>query len=176
MSGKKFADALKKFDRDQFYTPTEALALVKTMASAKFDESIDIAMFSCTSHALREALLAARARGLNIRIVFDRFQYRNLGDMAWFVQNGFDVRLGEGKVGPSGHPGSMHNKFVLFDGKLLEAGSYNWTTNAKFNNFENAQFFDDPSRVAAYKAYYERIFALSRQATSDDLRVVPAAG
>ena len=34
MSGKKFTDALKKFDRDQFYTPTEALGLVKTMASA----------------------------------------------------------------------------------------------------------------------------------------------
>jgi large subunit ribosomal protein L1 len=44
MSGKKFADALKKFDRDQFYTPTEALGLVKTMASAKFDESIDAAL------------------------------------------------------------------------------------------------------------------------------------
>jgi large subunit ribosomal protein L1 len=44
MSGKKFADALKKFDRDQFYTPTEALGLVKNMASAKFDESIDVAM------------------------------------------------------------------------------------------------------------------------------------
>ena len=44
MSGKKFADALKKFDRDQFYTPTEALGLVKNMASAKFDESIDIAL------------------------------------------------------------------------------------------------------------------------------------
>ncbi len=44
MSGKKFADALKKFDRDQFYTPSEALGLVKTMASAKFDESIDIAL------------------------------------------------------------------------------------------------------------------------------------
>ncbi len=44
MSGKKFADALKKFDRDQFYTPTEALGIVKTMASAKFDESIDVAL------------------------------------------------------------------------------------------------------------------------------------
>jgi large subunit ribosomal protein L1 len=44
MSGKKFTDALKKFDRDQFYTPTEALGLVKTMASAKFDESIDMAL------------------------------------------------------------------------------------------------------------------------------------
>ncbi len=44
MSGKKFADALKKFDRDQFYTPTEAVGLVKTMASAKFDESVDAAI------------------------------------------------------------------------------------------------------------------------------------
>ena len=44
MSGKKFTDALKKFDRDQFYTPNEALGLVKNMASAKFDESIDIAL------------------------------------------------------------------------------------------------------------------------------------
>ena len=44
MSGKKFADAAKKFDRDEFYPPTEALGLVKTMASAKFDENVDIAV------------------------------------------------------------------------------------------------------------------------------------
>ncbi len=44
MSGKKFADATKKFDRDQFYTPTEALGLVKAMASAKFDETVEIAV------------------------------------------------------------------------------------------------------------------------------------
>jgi large subunit ribosomal protein L1 len=44
MSGKQFANALKQFDRDEFYTPTEALGLVKSMASAKFDESIDVAV------------------------------------------------------------------------------------------------------------------------------------
>jgi large subunit ribosomal protein L1 len=43
MSGKKYADAAKKFDRDRFYTPAEALDLVKSMASAKFDENVDIA-------------------------------------------------------------------------------------------------------------------------------------
>ena len=43
MSGKKFADATKQFDRDRFYAPTEALELVKKMASAKFDENVDIA-------------------------------------------------------------------------------------------------------------------------------------
>jgi large subunit ribosomal protein L1 len=44
MSGKKFADAVKKYDRDQLFTPTEALAMVKSMASAKFDETVDVAV------------------------------------------------------------------------------------------------------------------------------------
>ncbi|MBU6228030.1 MAG: 50S ribosomal protein L1, partial [Acidobacteria bacterium] len=44
MSGKKFADATKKFDRDQLFTPTEALTLVKSLASAKFDETVDVAV------------------------------------------------------------------------------------------------------------------------------------
>jgi large subunit ribosomal protein L1 len=44
MSGKKFTDAIKKFDRDQFYGPVEALNLVKSMASASFDETIDMAI------------------------------------------------------------------------------------------------------------------------------------
>ena len=44
MSGKKYSDALKKFDRDQFYDPAEAVTLVKSMASAKFDESVDVSI------------------------------------------------------------------------------------------------------------------------------------
>jgi large subunit ribosomal protein L1 len=44
MSGKKYADAAKKFDRDQLFTPTEALALVKALASAGFDETVEFAV------------------------------------------------------------------------------------------------------------------------------------
>ena len=44
MSGKKFADAIKKFDRDQLFTPTEAVTLAKSLASATFDEGVDVAM------------------------------------------------------------------------------------------------------------------------------------
>src|SRR5918994_1706141 len=44
MSGKKLVDALKAFDRDQFYTPAEALAIVKATGTAKFDESVDVAV------------------------------------------------------------------------------------------------------------------------------------
>ena len=39
---KKYSDALKRFDRDALYSPTEALALAKSLASAKFDETIEM--------------------------------------------------------------------------------------------------------------------------------------
>jgi large subunit ribosomal protein L1 len=42
--GKKFRDALKRFDRDQLFSPTEALGLVVSLASAKFDETIELAV------------------------------------------------------------------------------------------------------------------------------------
>jgi len=44
MSGKKYIDAAKKFDRDQLFTPTEALSTVKSLASAKFDETVEFAV------------------------------------------------------------------------------------------------------------------------------------
>lgn len=44
MSGKKYADALKRYDRDQQFTPSEALALVKSLASARFDETVELAV------------------------------------------------------------------------------------------------------------------------------------
>src|SRR5215204_4691708 len=44
MSGKKYANALKGFDRDQFYTPTEALGIVKNTAKGGFDESVDVSV------------------------------------------------------------------------------------------------------------------------------------
>ena len=42
MSGKKYADALKKFDRERFYAPSEAVRIAKETATAKFDENLDV--------------------------------------------------------------------------------------------------------------------------------------
>ena len=42
MSGKKYTDALKTYDRDAFYAPNEALKITKNSAKAKFDENIDV--------------------------------------------------------------------------------------------------------------------------------------
>ena len=41
--GKKYEAALAKVDEDKLYTPLEACTLAKELASAKFDESIEVA-------------------------------------------------------------------------------------------------------------------------------------
>lgn len=42
--GKKYLEAAKKVDRDRLYEVREAFALVKEVAPAKFDESVDVAL------------------------------------------------------------------------------------------------------------------------------------
>src|SRR6201997_2989355 len=40
--GKTYEDAKQRFDREREYTPAEAIALVRELASSKFDESIEV--------------------------------------------------------------------------------------------------------------------------------------
>jgi large subunit ribosomal protein L1 len=44
MSGKKYADSLKAFDRETIYAPTEAINILKSIAKAKFDETVEVAI------------------------------------------------------------------------------------------------------------------------------------
>ena len=42
--GKKYQDSAKLIDRDKNYPPTEAIALAKQTAKAKFDETVELHM------------------------------------------------------------------------------------------------------------------------------------
>src|SRR5438445_2189456 len=42
--GKKYVDATRRFDRQQLHAPAEAVDLVKSLAPAKFDETIELAV------------------------------------------------------------------------------------------------------------------------------------
>jgi large subunit ribosomal protein L1 len=42
--GKKYVEASKKYDREKFHTVPEAIGVVKTLASAKFDETVELAI------------------------------------------------------------------------------------------------------------------------------------
>jgi large subunit ribosomal protein L1 len=40
--GKKYSDALKRFDREQLHTPPEAVELVRSLPKANFDETVEL--------------------------------------------------------------------------------------------------------------------------------------
>jgi large subunit ribosomal protein L1 len=42
--GKKHQDASRRYDRERFYTPPEAVGLAKTLATANFDETVELAV------------------------------------------------------------------------------------------------------------------------------------
>ena len=45
--GKNYRETIKKIDRTKLYTFEEAAALVKDVAFAKFDETVEIGRASC---------------------------------------------------------------------------------------------------------------------------------
>lgn len=73
MAGKRYNDALKRYDRERMHAPDEAIELVKSLATAKFDESIELVMRlgidpRKTEEALRGTVALPSGTGRNVRI------------------------------------------------------------------------------------------------------------
>jgi phosphatidylserine/phosphatidylglycerophosphate/cardiolipin synthase-like enzyme len=132
-------------------------AVIRAVEAAK--ETIDIAMFSFFSQRIAEALLEAKNRGVKVRLTLDKSQASLSSLDDWFAWHGFEMRV---IVGPDDTRDplyqKMHNKFGVFDGKLVETGSFNYSPNAEQNSFENSNWFDVPEMAARYAAFFERMF------------------
>ncbi|MBL8783605.1 MAG: endonuclease [Deltaproteobacteria bacterium] len=115
---------------------------------------IDAAIFTVTFDRLTRALLAARQRGVAIRLLTDNDKALDLGsDIARLSHADLDVRIDRTEV-------HMHHKFAIFDGEVLLTGSFNWTRSANEENHENALFTDDAALVRLYQAEFERCWKL----------------
>ncbi|MEK6564224.1 MAG: phospholipase D-like domain-containing protein [Candidatus Omnitrophota bacterium] len=117
--------------------------------------SIDIAIFDFTSQEIKASLENAKKRGLKIRIIADSRQYKGAHSVVQLlIDSGFDVKIRRGKS-----RGIMHNKFAIFDKTLLFTGSYNWSDNAEFFNYENAIFISDTEVIRKYQKEFDTILS-----------------
>jgi large subunit ribosomal protein L1 len=71
--GKKYIDALKRYNRDDEYTPTQACELIKQTVSAKFDETVEVAIRlgvdpRKADQAVRGTVALPSGTGKNIRV------------------------------------------------------------------------------------------------------------
>ncbi|AZR74708.1 50S ribosomal protein L1 [Anoxybacter fermentans] len=72
--GKRYLEAAKKVDRQKLYEPKEALNLVKELATAKFDESVEVAVKLGVDpkHAdqqVRGAVVLPYGTGKDVRVI-----------------------------------------------------------------------------------------------------------
>jgi len=118
--------------------------------------SIDLAIFDFTSQEIKSAFDRAKKRGARIRIVADSRQAKGVHSVVQsLVDDGVAVRIVHG-LGR----GVMHDKFAIFDDKLLFTGSYNWTANAEHFNYENAIFISDPETISRYQEEFNKLWKL----------------
>ena len=144
--------------------PTQAVLAQAIRASQK---SIRIAIYEFNLPEVLEALREAKKKpGMEIELVMDYLHVYPAGNdhtgkprkrsaqVQALMDEGFDIRVIKGLKSA----GSMHNKFALFDGKMMAAGSYNWAITAENNHFENLFFSDDARRIAYYQKYFKYMF------------------
>ena len=116
-------------------------------------KSINLAIYSFTSGDIANALESAKNRGVKISIIADKSQSTGKSsEINYLISKGFNVKILKGKG-----RGIMHNKFAVFDDKEVVTGSYNWTDNAEYNNYENAIFIMDSSIINAYKLEFNKL-------------------
>jgi len=115
---------------------------------------LDAAIFTITDDRLSRALIAAKLRGVAVRLLADNDKAHDLGsDIERLANAGIAVRVDRTEV-------HMHHKFAIFDGRVLLTGSFNWTRAASEENHENVLFTEDPHLVRAYQGEFERCWQL----------------
>lgn len=118
------------------------------------NSTIDLAIYGFTSQEIKSAFEKAKQRGVKIRIIADSIQAKGKHSVVQaLIDEGFNIKITHGKG-----RGIMHNKFAIFDNRLLFTGSYNWTNNAEHSNYENAIFISDPETITQYQKEFDKIW------------------
>ncbi|MGC8867111.1 MAG: phospholipase D-like domain-containing protein [Elusimicrobiales bacterium] len=126
--------------------------------------TIDAVTFTFSSKPIADAIIRAHKRGVKVRFLQDKDMAKSSA-MAKMV---FDAGVPFKWMGGRNDKGSMHNKFIILDGKVLGTGSYNFTTNASVNSFENIIFTNDQSVINAYALKFEWFYSQAQPPQSVD--------
>lgn len=124
-------------------------------------QRILVQAYSFTSPPIFEALAAAKARGVDVRLLLDKEarsqDFRGAG-ARYNQQHGVQVAVDEipGK-------GIAHSKVMVIDSGTVITGSFNFSRQAETTNVENLLIFkDSPELVRAYTQIWQTRAAVAQ--------------
>lgn len=147
---------------DVCFTPGQSCLpkVIKYIDNAK--TSILLLGYSFTSKPITQALIQAKKRGVNVRIVLDhsqQYQKHSKEVIQVLLNNQMDVRFDHTvKI--------AHNKVLVIDSLQTVTGSYNWTHSAEFRNAENLVFIKSQEVAKKYAVYFEGRWKVSKSISS----------
>jgi len=125
--------------------------IIRLIDSAK--KYIYVAIYSFTLDNIGDALIRAKNRGIEVKVVIEREQaYIKGSEYERLLKAGVNVRLDK-------NPYLMHHKFMVIDGKIVVTGSYNWSYSAEERNDENLVVISSPNTAKLYETEFNRIWS-----------------
>ena len=116
--------------------------------------TLDIAAFEWTNPRIGEAVLAAKNRGVTVRMVVDN--EHAVEDEDSTIEPLIDAGI---PMTYDNRSAFMHNKFMIIDSTLVITGSMNFTMNDTYRNNNNMLFMRSTRAVEAYQVEFNQMFA-----------------
>ena len=152
------------------FTPDDRIDRLIVAAIDNARHEVLVQAYSFTDHSIARALVRARKRGAEVRVVADREQARSLPQnvLPELVAGGVEVWL-------DGNFQAAHNKVIIIDADAPHAttitGSYNFTIAAQRGNAENVIVLRDNAPIArGYRDNWIRRKANAAAWSEDALR------
>lgn len=145
-----------KTETKVYYNRDEQLNNMVIDTILQADHFAYFAIYTFTREDIKDALLGAKRRGVDVRGLSDKKQYYEIGTQRKIIN---ELRNSGIPVGLQNHDAIMHLKVLVTD-KAFVSGSYNWTASATTSNDEVIEIgTSEPVR----KQYYEIIKKLILQ-------------
>ena len=115
-------------------------------------KSIHVMIYSLTLQEIADALVDAKERGIEVKVLFDKGQsaLKDAKD-EYLVQKGIDLKI----VDLSGYH-IMHDKVSIVDGNAFSTGSFNYTQNADTGSAENLVIINDNALSQKFEQEFSR--------------------
>lgn len=139
------------------FSPGGGCASVLTRWIGQATSSIHVLIYSFTLNQVSDAIISAKNRGVDVKIVMERSNANEQGAEYTRLKNaGISIRLDSNSA-------DMHDKLAIIDGHIVITGSFNWSAAANSRNNENLVVIDSSTWAAAFEAQFQQIYS---QATS----------
>ena len=127
-------------DPELNFPPAESYASRATGRYARETSKIDVIMYRITDRRHTDAIIAARARGIPVRLITEPEQYRDRSRL-WHAWNVDRLYMAGVQIKHRAHAGLNHQKSVLLYGQRMSIfGSSNWTSPSSSSQEEHNYF------------------------------------